>query len=242
MTDSNVFDPGARPPWTEGEAYLAWLRTRRSVRSFADRPIEREVLERLIEAATTAPSNTNRQPWRFAVVTDPARRAAIAAAVKARADEMKAIIARGHHAEDFGDYGDFFHEPLAAAAAIVIPQYRNYPDLIANFIASGGGDPARYPTTAAMQAELCSTAGAVMNLLLAAHSHGLGACWMAGPMIARDLIGAQLGIAEPWRMIGAVSLGYPAGETPARPRKPASKVAVWFDGPPGAPAGSDDER
>ena len=44
--------------------------------------------------------------------------------------------------------------------------------------------------------------------------------------------GHQLGIAEPWRMIGAVALGYPAGETPTRPRKPASKVAVWFDGAP----------
>ena len=212
-----------------GPALLTWLRTRRSVRAFTDRPVPREVLERLIEAAITAPSNTNRQPWRFAVVTAPARRQALAAAVKARADEMKAIIARGHHAEDFGDYGDFFHEPLAAAAAIVIPQYRAYPDLIASFIASGGGDPSRYPTAAAMQAELCSTSAAVMNLLLAAHAEGLGACWMAGPMIARDLIAAELGIAEPWRMIGAVALGYPADRPAARPRKPAAKVAMWFD-------------
>ena len=241
MSDPTSSDdkPAPSPPWADGEAYLAWLRARRSVRAFADRPIERAVIERLLDAAITAPSNTNRQPWRFAVVTDPARRAAVAAAVKARADEMKAIIARGHHAEEFGNYGDFFHEPLAAAAAIVIPQYRAYPDLIANFIASGGGDPAQFSTAASMQAELCSTAGAVMNLLLAAHAHGLGACWMAGPMIARELIGAQLGISEPWRMIGAVALGYPEGATPERSRKPASRVAVWFDGPPGTPA---DER
>ena len=238
MTEPTATD-APTPPWHAGAAFLAWLRTRRSVRTFADRPIEREVLERLIDAAITAPSNTNRQPWRFAVVTDPQRRAAIASAVKARADEMKAIIARGHHAEEFGNYGDFFHEPLAAAAAIVIPQYRAYPDLIANFIASGGGDPSQFATAAAMQAELCSSAGAVMNLLLAAHAHGLGACWMAGPMVARELIGAQLGIAEPWRMIGAVALGYPVGATPERPRKPASRVAVWFDGPPGTPARDD---
>ena len=218
-----------------GTEALEWLQSRRSVRVFTGAPVERAVLERLLHAATSAPSSTNRQPWRFAVVTSPGLKAELVTAIRERAEQMKAVIRQGHHADDFGSYGDFFHEPLAAAAAIVIPQYRAYPDLIANFIASGGGDPSQYATAAAMQAELCSTAGAVMNLLLAAHAHGLGACWMAGPMIARDVIGAQLGIAEPWRMIGAVALGHPAGVTPERPRKPASKVAVWFDGPPGTP-------
>ena len=143
---------------------LEALRARRSVRTFADRPVERDVLERLFEAAICAPSSTNRQPWRFACVTAPATRKAIVAAVHRRCEEMKAIIRRGHHADDFGSYGDFFWEPLASAAAIVVPQYRAYPDLIANLIASGGGDPAQYHTAGSMQAELCSTAAAVMNL------------------------------------------------------------------------------
>ena len=216
----------------EPAAFHAWLRERRSVRAFAPTPVPREVLARLIEAATTAPSNTNRQPWRFAVVTAPRARAAIADAVRAKADEIKAIIARGHHADDYGSYGDFFHEPLAAAAAIIVPQYREYPDLIANFIASGGGDPAQYATASAMQAELCSTCAAVMTLLVAAHAEGLGACWMAGPMIARDAIGAQLGIAAPWHMVGAIAVGYPAGPTEARPRKPVDKVVTWFEEDP----------
>ena len=133
-------------------------RSRRSVRTFSTRPVAREVLERLIAAAITAPSSTNRQPWRFAVVTKAAATPRIAAAVRARAEEMKAIIARGHHADEFGSYGDFFHEPLAAAAAIIVPQYREYPDLIAELIASGGGDPAAVLDRRAMQAELCSTA------------------------------------------------------------------------------------
>ena len=87
---------------------------------------------------------------------------------------MKAIIARGHHADDYGSYGDFFHEPLDSAAAIIVPQYREYPDLIAAFIASGGGDPAAFTTSAAMQAELCSTSAAVMVLLLAGPRRGAG--------------------------------------------------------------------
>jgi nitroreductase len=212
-----------------GPDMLEWLRSRRSVRSFTAEPIARDVLARVLDAATTAPSSTNRQPWRFTVVTSKITRGAIVDAVSAKTAEMKAIIARSHHAEDFGNYGDFFHEPLAAAAAIVIPQYREYPDLIANLIESGGGDPRQYSTASAMQAELCSTSAAIMALLLQAHAEGLGACMMAGPMVARAEICALLRIAEPWRMVGAIALGHPAGDTPVRGRKPLDKVVDWIE-------------
>lgn len=209
---------------------LEWLMTRRSIRTFSERPVAHETLTNLLHAATSAPSNTNRQPWRFAVVTAPELRHKIADAVHTRAEEMKAIIRRGHHAEDFGNYSDFFHEPLQAAAVIIIPQYRDYPDLIANFIASGGGDPKQYHTASSMQAERCSTSAAVMTLLLQAHAAGLGACWMAGPMIAHDAIGQLLDIQEPWHMLGAVALGYPTDTvTAVKPRKSLDKVVQWFD-------------
>ena len=221
----------AANPGLDGPAMLAWLRTRRSLRNFAARPVDDAVLERVMSAAITAPSNTNRQPWRFAVVTDPALRASIVDAVRTRTEAIKAVIARSHHAEDFASYGDFFFEPLASAAVIIVPQWRNYPDLIANLIASGGGDPGAYHTAATMQAELCSTSAAVMTLLLQAHAEGLGACWMAGPMVARDDVCALLGISEPWRMVGAIALGHPeeTGAAPAAPaRKPIDRVVTWF--------------
>jgi nitroreductase len=210
-----------------GPDMLEWLRSRRSVRTFSDQPIARDVLVRVLDAA--APSSTNRQPWRFAVVTSRTMRDKLVDAVARKTAEMKAIIARSHHAEDFGNYGDFFHEPLAGAAAIVIPQYREYPDLIANLIESGGGDPRAFSTASAMQAELCSTSAAIMALLLQAHAEGLGACMMAGPMVARVEICALLGIAEPWRMVGAIALGHPAGATPVRGRKPLDRVVDWFE-------------
>ena len=211
-----------------GPRMIDWLRTRRSVRTFANKPIERAVLERLIEAATTAPSSSNRQPWKWSVVTSKATRDAIVEAIGKRATEIKEIIARGHHAEDYGSYGDFFYEPLRDAAAIVVPQYRPYPDLIANLIASGGGDPAKYTTAGAMQAELVSTSAAIMALLLQAHAEGLGACMMAGPMIAKDQIHALLGITEPWQMVGAIALGHLAMPLPTNtPRKPMDRVVTW---------------
>lgn len=212
------------------ESSLNWLLSRRSIRSFKDQAIPRETLNNLILAATSAPSNTNRQPWRFAVVSSREMRTKIVEAVRTRADHMKEIIHRGHHAEDFGNYGDFFYEPLLTAATIIIPQYRNYPDLIANFLASGGADPKQFHTASAMQAELCSTSAAAMVLLLQAHASGLGACWMAGPMVARDDICGLLNISQPWNMVGAIALGYPTDPPPAqKPRKPVDHVVQWFD-------------
>jgi nitroreductase len=136
---------------------------------------------------------------------------------------MKAVIRRSHHAEDFGSYGDFFHEPLETATAIVVPWYREHPDLIAHLLVSGGADPATMVTPAAMQPELASTGGAVLLLLLAAHAEGLGACWMAGPTIARAEVARLCGVGEPWRMLGAVALGRLPEDAAALPPKPARK-------------------
>jgi len=215
-----------------GPEMLEWLRSRRSVRTFTDQPVARDALVRVLEGAITAPSSTNRQPWRFAVVRSPAMRARIVEAVARRTAEIKAIIARSHHAEDFGSYGDFFHEPLASAQVIVVPQYREYPDLIANLIASGGGDPAAFSTASAMQSELVSTSAAIMALLLQVHAEGLGACMMAGPMVARAELHALLGIEAPWRMVGAIAIGHPDGGAPARGRKPLDRVVTWIEEEP----------
>lgn len=213
-------------------ALYALLSTRRSRRRFSPAPVSRPLLERLLAAAVTAPSSSNRQPWRFTVVTEPGHRQALAAAVRARADEMKEIVRRGHHADELGGYSDFFHEPLQSAAAIIVPQYREHEDLIASFIASGGGDASRFTTSAAMQAELAATAAAVMLFLVAAHAEGLGACWMAGPMIARTEIEGLLGIAPPWKLLGAIALGYPedmSASPPSPGRKPLDRVVDFIE-------------
>lgn len=53
------------------------IQQRYSVRQYQDRPVEAEKLERVLEAARLAPSASNRQVWRFVVVRDPQRRAAL---------------------------------------------------------------------------------------------------------------------------------------------------------------------
>ncbi len=54
--------------------FLKLCRARKSVRRFADRPVEREKIELCLEAARRAPSADNFQPWRFVVFDDPAKK------------------------------------------------------------------------------------------------------------------------------------------------------------------------
>ena len=54
------------------------LKTRRSIRAYADRPVADDLLQKVLEAARLAPSAFNLQPWRFIVVTDPATRQELA--------------------------------------------------------------------------------------------------------------------------------------------------------------------
>ena len=56
------------------------IKTRRSIRSYRDRPVEPEKLRQILEAARLAPSASNRQDWKFIVVRDQQMRAKLATA------------------------------------------------------------------------------------------------------------------------------------------------------------------
>lgn len=47
------------------------IKRRRTVRDFSDRPVPKEIIEKCLLAAGTAPNGANKQPWHFVVVTDP---------------------------------------------------------------------------------------------------------------------------------------------------------------------------
>jgi nitroreductase len=59
---------------------MSAIRTRKSVRTFLDKPIEEEKLTAVLEAGRLAPSASNRQEWRFIVVQHPSMRKKIAEA------------------------------------------------------------------------------------------------------------------------------------------------------------------
>ncbi len=51
--------------------FLQWMDKRRTVRDFADRPVPKEVIEKIILTASTAPSGAHKQPWTFCAVSNP---------------------------------------------------------------------------------------------------------------------------------------------------------------------------
>jgi nitroreductase len=57
------------------------IKARLSIRSYLDRPVGEESLQRILEAARQAPSACNRQPWHFFVIRDEAVRKALEAIV-----------------------------------------------------------------------------------------------------------------------------------------------------------------
>lgn len=60
------------------QSFLDLVLRRRSARKYLSTPVERERLERCLEAARLAPSSCNGQPWKFIVVDDPAKKAVVA--------------------------------------------------------------------------------------------------------------------------------------------------------------------
>ncbi len=97
------------------------IKGRRSVRAFLDRPITRETIEHLLEAAIWAPSGGNAQTWSFIVLTDPAEIQRIKivspgllgdpAAVIVVCQDLVQARAKG------GELGETFLAPIDAAMA-----------------------------------------------------------------------------------------------------------------------------
>jgi nitroreductase len=71
------------------------IRSRQSVRSYLDKPVQQDTLDELFEAARLAPSAGNRQEWRFVAVTDPEMRMKLARAAAGQAfvGEAPCVIA-----------------------------------------------------------------------------------------------------------------------------------------------------
>jgi nitroreductase len=60
---------------SDHDQFFAIVRSQRACREFSDDPVDDDLVARVLDAATFAPSAENRQPWEFVVVREPRTRA-----------------------------------------------------------------------------------------------------------------------------------------------------------------------
>lgn len=188
-----------------------FLRSRRSIRRFKADPVPDSVIEDLLATATFAPSAHNRQPWRFAVVKDPAARQRLGVALtsKMRAD----MQAEGAPAEEIETRVSRSLRRIDEAPALIV-LCRNVTDVRVDT-----------PEEALMGTQSVALAG--MQLLLAAHAAGLGANWICWPLYAQAETRAALNLPATWEPQGMVVLGYSDELPKEKAIKPVEEIVIW---------------
>ena len=185
------------------------MRTTRAARRLRPDRVPDEVLRRVLEAATWAPSGGNRQGWRVIAVRDPdtkrrlrdlykepwdryargQRRALERLDTEARAKGERALRAADHLAEHL-------HEAPVILVFCFNPELLAITDLSLGRPSVVGG-ASLYP--------------AVQNLLLACRAEGLGCVLTTLLCMAEVQIRPLLELPEPWATCAFVPVGYPVG-------------------------------
>ena len=204
--------PAARAP-TEANG-------RRSVRRYLPKALSRPLIEQLLQAAISAPSAHNRQPWRFVVLTSQQQKTVLAKAMGDRL-RMDRQGDRDPDAEIEADVARSFARITGAPAVIVVCLSMEDMDVYPDALRS------RNEHQMAVQ----STAMAGQNLLLAAHAAGLGACWLCAPMFCPSTVIRALNLPAHWEPQGMITVGYPANSGKPYVRKNISEVALFLSDP-----------
>ena len=159
---------------------------RRSTRDFTAQVVDDETIRRLIDAAVLAPSASNGQPWTFTVVRDQALLDRISAAAKSH---LLATLPTGpEHDRRRASLTDEGFQLFYHAPALIVISGRSHGPWVA---------------------EDCSVAA--QNLMLTAHSLGLGTCWIG---LSQSYLNtadgkAVLDLPDAWVPVAPIIVGYP---------------------------------
>ena len=202
------------------------MRARRSVRRFKPDPVPRETVVELLEAAVTAPSASNKQPWRFLVVEERARIERMANAVREATARIAAHIPEASQPA-FRAYGDYFTR-FEDAPQVIVPIHRAL-TVLSNLVDEALDDGTRRAIGAMEeQSGLIGTSLALQNLLLMAHALGLGASGMTGPLVAEPALREILEVPPGWGIVALVPIGWPAEDPKPTDRKAVDKIVRWL--------------
>jgi len=209
--------------YSKYDALMEVVLGRKSIRKYKDKPISKEEIMRMLEAARWAPNGENYQPWRFVVITD-----------KSIIKELGLIGAQASGRRFLQEFlrGDL-EKRLAA-----IPEEKRKKVIKKMIEGRVSGFVAEAPLCIAVCSvgyegvdNLMDCSAATQNLLLAAESMGIGTCWVIGitkdardQKKVRELLKVPNGVHVPY----ILSLGYPDESPRPRPRKSLEEI-VYFN-------------
>ena len=191
------------------------ISTRRSVRDYDDRPVEREKIEKALKAALLAPSGQNRQPVRFSVVTDNKLLDSLAGDLYAHALRLRkmlwlvgALVPQFKHGKGKRLFTSLRRKIFNGAPALLLV----------------GADS----TVSSTYRKDCTLAAE--NFMLAAHGLGLSTCYIGWVVIVNHMPDwkKRLGIDPRVEIVDGVALGYGRPPANAPARKPVADVTKWI--------------
>lgn len=177
---------------------LTAIRERRSCRSYSPQPIEEETMTKILECATWAPSPANNQPWEFIVITSPE----VKGRIFEEANHRKKLLFEQSGWKWLNKYQVDFLKEVPTIVAVLGDPKKTGADM---FLAEGGVGYQH------------ACAAAIQNMMLAAHSFGIGSLWFT--LFDKTALREILGIGEDRDPLALVCLGKPAAEPIQTPRK-----------------------
>jgi nitroreductase len=196
------------------DALLTEMSARRSCRFFSDEPVPRDLIERLIAVAHSAPSGANRKPWRFVAIDEPSLKHEIRLA--AETEERASYDHRmpREWLEALEPIGTDAHKPFLELAPWLIVMFRIDWEEV-----NGARVSNYYPAE--------SAGIAAGFLIMACHQVGLATLTHTpSPMrFLRELLGRPIN-EKPFLLI---PVGYPALDcvVPDIPKKPLTQALQW---------------
>lgn len=186
------------------------LEARRSIRKFQKRDVEQDVLDRVLAAATQAPSGKNRQNWRFYVLRGKKRDEYVKLSQKSWLG-IKDVLEKRLKPSLYEFTERFFFTLGEAPVVILCYSYND--------------EEERYHTS------IGSVYMAVENMNLACVAEGLGCCTMGAPLEIKDDVDKFLGVDQHsdyksghLELLCGVVLGWPDHDPPKAPRQLEDRI------------------
>jgi nitroreductase len=199
--------------------FIKMIKERRSVRRFTKDSVDKEVIHEIIQAGRYAPSAENSQPWKFIVITNTKEIQQLSRRIKV---ELQNLIKRRWIArfsiKELKDE-DTLRFLYAVSSTEEDTIFFHAPVLL--FIIT---------KNRLMYDESCACCA--QNMMLAAHSLGIGSCWIGFASVlglSQDML-KNIGVPEGYHISAALVFGHPQGKPKrASIRKIESDVINWIE-------------